>query len=615
MPPFRYEAYQNPFAATIGEMMARAADPQARAAQQVAQAQATAATNIAAANARAQEIGGQAWAGAAQTIGHDIAQIPQQIQQRADQEGQRELRGQQMAMNAIAIHRAQRDEAGRQGIAGLMSGSGQVRPGDVGPQQDSYLDSNGLFDVKRISSALGQMGYGDMASDLVKGAESINDSILKHQSLEKQAAQQHAVLLGDMADGVLKLMKTGTPIDQAMDFVVQPALATKRIQPQEYAQVKQSILQMPPEQQQQALTALMDQSSKIAGGNKTIGKDTTEVDRYGRIVASNMVPDKPTRASLAADLSSPDPEVRATAQKALDALAPPPPSGKGLQSENALVDGKPTKVNFNPETGAYTLPGGEDVSSRVRPIPPQSAAIQPGTDVAIKPDSKEYRIAQDLAYGKLTFRNFTNLYPSRSPQSAAQRQSIYDTARTLNPQFDPSQFEAGFKLFTNPQIRQRLVAIDALGPVIDKIKDVSAKVGNGDVQVFNQILQRAKLQISNKPVASLQQLKTLLGDEIGLALGVGTGSDLKTKLGLDMVNPNLSPSAFAATMDQLEDIIQARRQALLTTMGPYGQQQGTPAAAPTQTAAPRTIRARDANGVLHEAPAGTQLPAGWTLER
>ncbi len=102
------------------------------------------------------------------------------------------------------------------------------------------------------------------------------------------------------------------------------------------------------------------------------------------------------------------------------------------------------------------------------------------------------------------------------------------------------------------------------------------------MQAFNRLLQGAKLQVSNKTVANFQQLKTLLGDEVGLALGVGTGSDLKTKLGLDLVNTNLSDGSFQSNMDQLDSILGARKGLLLKQMGTYASVAGgnAPAAAP-----------------------------------
>src|SRR5205823_120447 len=72
----------------------------------------------------------------------------------------------------------------------------------------------------------------------------------------------------------------------------------------------------------------MDAAAKLGGG-KTLGKDAQEVDRYGRTVASNMQPDKPTEASLALDAAKGD----ANARAAMDRLKPAP---KRTESEQAF---------------------------------------------------------------------------------------------------------------------------------------------------------------------------------------------------------------------------------------------------------------------------------------
>jgi hypothetical protein len=173
----------------------------------------------------------------------------------------------------------------------------QLPAGDAGPRQESYLTDKGLFDIPKMNQALASGGMAHLAPELLKGAETINDSITKHAALEQQAAAQQTILVGDLADGALKLTKMGMPVPDAMDFVVQPALATKRIAPQQYAQIRAQIAQLPPEQQQAALTSFMDAAAKVAP-TKTLGKDAAEVDRFGRPVASNVVPEKATEAEL-----------------------------------------------------------------------------------------------------------------------------------------------------------------------------------------------------------------------------------------------------------------------------------------------------------------------------
>lgn len=279
--------------------MLRRGDIEAARARHVGDAQAGAAFNS-----------GNAWAGAIRGIGEQIGAMPGQMQQ-AKRQG---LQDQVLSGQVADMTRAR---AGGQAVAGMMRGD-QLPANDAGPRQESYLDANGLFDVPKITASLGKSGYGDLAPELVRGAENINDSILKHQDLEQKVAQQHSVLLGDLADGALKMAKGGTPLLQAMDFVVQPALATKRIKPEDYAQVKQQIAQLPPAQQQHALTALMDQAAKL-GGETTLAEGATRKDRYGRTVGTGGEK-PPTEAELALKAAGGDP----AAIKAMALLKPTP---------------------------------------------------------------------------------------------------------------------------------------------------------------------------------------------------------------------------------------------------------------------------------------------------
>lgn len=307
---FAFQPYRSPFATSIADLMLRRGDVDAARAAQLGNIGANAALTGGNAQANAAFQGGNAWAGAIRGIGDTIAGIPGQI---AATRRSNTID----SMNQIKLADLQREQAGGQAVAGMMRGD-QLPAGDTGRRQQSYLDDNGLFDIPKITASLGQSGFGDKASELVKGAESINESILKHQALEQQTAQAHAIMIGDIAAGAQKMTAVGTPLDKAMDFAVQPALATKRIKPEEYAQVKQQILSLPPDQQSMALGALMDQAAKLDKG-ETLAEGATRVDRYGRTVTAGG-PKPPTEAELAMKAAGGDPQAKA----AMGILKPTP---------------------------------------------------------------------------------------------------------------------------------------------------------------------------------------------------------------------------------------------------------------------------------------------------
>jgi hypothetical protein len=351
--PFTYQDSRAPAAGSIAELMLRRGDIAARQAEQIGAAQAAAAQQS-----------GQAWAGAAQNIGNSVSGS---IQQATDPRRKLEALQAQQAQGQVADATALRQ--GRSAVDSLMAGD-QLAPGDTGPRQESYTDANGLFDVPKLNKALAKMGIGHMAPELLKSAESINASITEHQALEQKIGAASTLMLGDMADGALRLSKLGMPVTAAMDFVIQPALATKRTTPEQYKQIRDQIAALPPEQQQAALTTFMDAASKLDKG-ETLAKDAEHLDRYGRIVASNVVPE-PHKG----DYTGPDGiRYNADGKPITGAIMKPQGAPKSIESKNVLLDGKPAIVNYDPSSGKHMLPDGTDVSSRVKPIPAASLTI------------------------------------------------------------------------------------------------------------------------------------------------------------------------------------------------------------------------------------------------
>lgn len=93
------------------------------------------------------------------------------------------------------------------------------------------------------------------------------------------------------------------------------------------------------------------------------------------------------------------------------------------------------------------------------PIRIETANAEKNTAAAeITPNSKEFRVAQDLAYGKLTMSQFRSLYSYS--RDVNKKTAIYDKAAELNPNFNPAAFEMGYTLAKNPKVQQQLASLD-----------------------------------------------------------------------------------------------------------------------------------------------------------
>lgn len=199
------------------------------------------------------------------------------------------------------------------------------------------------------------------------------------------------------------------------------------------------------------------------------------------------------------------------------------------------------------------------------------AGEQAGTIPApeIKPNTKEYHIAQDIAYGKLTMGQFRGLYSYS--RDANKRAAIYDKARELNPDFNAAEFEAGFRLASNPRVRQQLASMDNVQEGVPDLLKFSEEAQRSGIKAVNKVLIKGGIQLGDKRYSNLHTAAIAFADELSGALGYGSATDMSREMGFNMTDPNLSPEAFASGVQEvLVPFLERKRGTLLKQMGPTG---------------------------------------------
>lgn len=229
-------------------------------------------------------------------------------------------------------------------------------------------------------------------------------------------------------------------------------------------------------------------------------------------------------------------------------------------------------MGLNPATGKYDIKLGNRP-----PTAAQMAASAPAVDIPT--GSKNYRVAQDLAYGKLTFNDFKSLY-GRAAATAELKSSLYDKARELNPDFNPAAFEMGFKLASNPKVQQQLASMDNVKegvPDLLKFSDAAARSG---LPILNKyVINPGGIALGDKKYSNLAAARIGFADELSGALGFGGATDMSKAMGFDMTDTNLSPDAFrSGIQDVVLPFIERKKSTLLKQMGVYGQPGMNPAA-------------------------------------
>jgi hypothetical protein len=168
---------------------------------------------------------------------------------------------------------------------------------------------------------------------------------------------------------------------------------------------------------------------------------------------------------------------------------------------------------------------------------------------------------QAILEGRNTMYNIKQTM-GKSNSSAAYMKSIRDTIAKIDPNFDFIASDAGGKSVSTAYTQRATQAINSVLPNIDKIVDLSNQVSRVGVTGVDRILQSGNVLINNQKVSNFHEAQKLIADEIGVALGAGTVSDMKLQLGFDVTDPSVSQEVFASNMGLVKSFLENRKTGL-----------------------------------------------------
>ena len=202
------------------------------------------------------------------------------------------------------------------------------------------------------------------------------------------------------------------------------------------------------------------------------------------------------------------------------------------------------------------------------------------TAADIKPGSEDYKIAEKLATGKLTMTQFRTLFAFS--RNATKREAIVNKASEINPAFNPAAFEAQFRFAENPQTQRQVANIRNLtetkypkGPngktSVESLLAASDKAARSCFTDLNKFIVPGGIHIGDRDYSNFRTARIAFADELSLALGIGSATDMAREMSFDMTDPKLGPDEFASSMrDIVVPFIERRKQSLLDQMGVYG---------------------------------------------
>lgn len=186
-----------------------------------------------------------------------------------------------------------------------------------------------------------------------------------------------------------------------------------------------------------------------------------------------------------------------------------------------------------------------------------------------------------------------------------------------NAQAADAQFQVA-KSPTNVAFFGSAGSLVAKGGTLDQLAAAAKDIPGSQIPVFNSIADVEKAATGSGPIAKYASLLLGVSDDYSKVMGGGQGSDASRTQALKLVPANASPEARAAAIEGIRGAVGSQMDTrigsndVLKRM--YGSLLPSANAGPVGGSKPGMIRALDPQGVLHEAPAGTALPAGWKAQ-
>lgn len=278
MPPFQYQQYQNPYVATIADLMQRQGETEAARAIEVARAQSAAAANS-----------GQIWAGTIGNMAQSIGRLPLQLEEaKLDQQKQR-LVDAEVQQRQQQLRAADRVEQAKRQVSAFANDPRAYN-------EDGTLNLRAITEMAGTAPAgmVGPMEQPDLAT-MAGIIDPINESLSKARQAKLQWQEHQTNALARIAAGVKKAGDADGNYLPAAQMGAATALRNGLITQDQANQFLTSLIERP-EHAGPMLDALIQQSTEKP---IVMAKDTQLVSPIDptKVLASNVVGEKPTAES------------------------------------------------------------------------------------------------------------------------------------------------------------------------------------------------------------------------------------------------------------------------------------------------------------------------------
>lgn len=485
MGSFQYDAYRNPLAGSIADIILRKGQIGAQSAE-----------NIAAIQARATEQRGNAWAGAAQQIGQTAAALPLQIQKQREDAARNALvttetqqRQQEMAQQAVAQKRAL---AGQSLLAQL---------------HQQYGD-----DYETIGSKLADAGYADESAKYV-------------ESGARTADHKRTVGIAQMGAVASSFHQAKTPQDviNDMDSYAQSGV----ISPQQHALTMQQIQQAGPDGFESLRQRIVSNADRVLPA-KVLKEGDTEVGAISGTPLVSGAPKPMNKDAALSALADPNttPDKKAMAKQWLDADAAAQANPNEPITIKTMEGGKPVeKVMTRADAlkqGVFASqpPASIQIQNQVAAQAPVSVDASRPTGAAANLPDKVTGLTPNATYQLAADYALTKTIPSQGMGSSVRAQAVRAAipnkaaAMAAAAGVDLPTLQAEYKANSGtlskllPQATATANAANTATDNLDLALEQSASVPRGSAKLANRFVNWAKGELT--PSTGLTKLETYI---------------------------------------------------------------------------------------------------------
>ena len=187
----------------------------------------------------------------------------------------------------------------------------------------------------------------------------------------------------------------------------------------------------------------------------------------------------------------------------------------------------------------------------------------------IQPGMREYKVAESLAYGRLTFAQLRSL--TAYGRDVNKKLDIYDKAMELNPAFNAADFERGYKFSSNPKVMQQLSSLNNVKMGVDDLLKASDAASRTGAPLLNKAVMPGGITLGGKKYSNFNTARIAFADELSGALGYGSATDMSREMGFNMTDATLSPEQFrSAIQDIVMPFVDRKKKSITDQMSVYG---------------------------------------------